>query len=262
MRVLREGYASLAREIARAKSVAWFTSIDASNQRARKVLESRANGLPRYYRMADYQTRVIPVSHRGPKNVISGAESIEELGEFLNHEDARHDLSLAWNEARWSALARSGFTSNDIVVIRRKGRIVAAAGVWDQRAWKQVVVHQYPRWMERLRPVIDAGAACLGHNGLPCAGHPVSLGSVFPFAVAEGCADLLPELWRDLAAIARRRNLHWLVLGLEAEDPLWQRVRSIGINYRTILYWVCGAGFPETFPEPSDRTPRPECATL
>lgn len=262
MRVLREGYASLARESAESQAVAWFTSIDASNQRARKVLESHTNGLPRYHRMAEYQTRVIPISQKGPQSSRSGAESIEELNDFLNHEGAKHDLSLAWNEARWSALERSGFNPDDIVVIRRKGWIVAAAGVWDQRAWKQVVVHQYPKWMARLRPVIGAGAACLGHEGLPDAKAPVPLGSVFPFAVADGCSDLLPELWRDLAAIARRKKLYWLALGLDAEDPLWQRVRGIGINYRTILYWVSGAGFPETMPESSAGTFRPECATL
>lgn len=262
MRVLREGYARLAREISKSQAVAWFTSIDASNQRARQVLESRANGIPRYHRMADYQTRVFPVSQRGPESANSGAESIEELNEFLNHEGAKHDLSLAWNEARWSALERSGFNPDEIVVIRRKGRIVAAAGVWDQRGWRQVVVHEYPKWMERLRPVIGAGAACLGHKGLPDEGYPVPLGSVFPFAVAEGYSDLLPALWRDLAMIARRRSLHWLALGLAAEDPMWQQVRGIGIHYRSILYWVSGGGFPEPIPELSDGPPRPECATL
>ncbi len=42
----------------------------------------------------------------------------------------RHDLALAWNPARWRALAAYGFTPNDVAVVRRNGCVVAAAGVW------------------------------------------------------------------------------------------------------------------------------------
>jgi hypothetical protein len=262
MCVLREGYASLAREIAGSQAVAWFTSIDAANTRARRVLESRASGLPRYLRIADYLTRVIPVSSRGPASPGGAAESIGELNGFLNREGARHDLALKWSEARWRVLARSGFTTDDVVVVRRKGRIAAAAGVWDQSAWKQVVVHQYPRWVARLRPVIGLGAACLGSPGLPPAGHAVPLAGVFPFAVAEGCGDVLGELWHGLAGVARRRGICWLALGLDASDPMWHHLRRIGISYRTILYWVCGAGFPDLLPALEEQIIRPECATL
>lgn len=260
MRVLREGYAALARETAGSQAVGWFTSIDASNTRARRVLESRASGLPRYERIADYLTRVFPVMKRGP-DLAGGVARLDELNEFLNSEGARHDLALTWDDARWRALAHSGFSPEDVAVVRHNGRIVAAAGVWDQTAWKQVVIHQYPRWVERLRPAASVGAG-LGLPTLPPAGSVVPLASVFPFAVTQGCEDALPELWRSLAGIARRRGIGWLALGLDASDPVWQHLRRIGISYRTILYWVCGRGFPEAPTVRSGRIIRPECATL
>lgn len=250
MRVLRDGYAALARETAGSQAVGWFTSIDASNTRARRVLESRASGLPRYERIVDYLTRVFPVSKRGPV-MPDMVVSMDELVDFLNREGARYDLALAWDETR--------FSLEDVSVVRRNGRIVAAAGVWDQSSWKQVVIHQYPRWVERLRPVAALGAS-FGLPALPPAGSVVPLASVFPFAVNHD--DALPELWRGLAGIARRRGIGWLALGLDASDPMWQHLRRIGISYRTILYWVCGRGFPEAPLIGNGRIIRPECATL
>lgn len=250
MRVLRDGYAALARETAGSQAVGWFTSIDASNTRARRVLESRASGLPRYERIADYLTRVFPVSKRGPV-MPDTVVPMDELVEFLNHEGARYDLATTWDETR--------YLPEDVAVVRRNGRIVAAAGVWEQSAWKQVVIHQYPRWVEWLRPAAVVGAG-FGLPVLPPAGSAVPLASAFPFAVNH--ADAIPELWRGLAGIARRRGISWLALGLDASDPVWKHLRRIGISYRTILYWVSGRGFPEAPTVGSGRIIRPECATL
>jgi hypothetical protein len=247
MQVLREGYAALAREIADSQARGWFTSIDATNTRARRVLESRVSGLPRYRKIADYHTRVFPVRRGGISNHSS---TEEELTSFLNQHGARHDLAMAWDDARWRALALSGFTPDDVVVVRRKDRIVAAAGVWDPSAWKQVVIHQYPRWAAWVRPLLK----------LPDAGKALRLGYVFPFAVDD--EKLLSEIWSGLTNIARKRGIDWLALGLDANDPLWQHTRRIGVSYRTILYWVCGSGFPGPLPMESGRLVRPDCAML
>ncbi len=262
IRVLREGYAELARRIAGTDAIGWFTSVDADNMRARRVFESRASGLPRYRRMAEYLTRVTPVPLQGGVKTTSCVESHEELTDFLHREAARHDLALTWDKARWCALEASGFRIDDIAVVRRGGRIVGAAGVWDQSWWKQVVVHGYPRWMRWMRPVIGAGAVCLGWPGLPCEGGRLPLATVFPFAVAEGCQGVIPELWRGLVAVARARKIEWLALGLDAADPVWQGWRRMGISYRTVIYSVGGGGFPDRWVETRGRMIRPDCATL
>jgi len=262
MRVLRDGYAFLAGQIDGSPASAWFTSVDASNARARRVLESRASGLPRYRRIAEYLTRVLPVPCRGGVVNQPRLGSDEELSGFLHREGSRHDLALTWDEARWRGLARCGFTSDDVMVVRRGGRIVAAAGVWDQSSWKQVVVHGYPRWVRCMGPVIRAATACLGLPGLPPQGGRVPLASVFPFAVADGCGEVLPELWRGLEAIARMRGIGWLALGLDASDPSWQRMRRAGVPYRTILYSVGIGGIPDRRLESGERLIRPECAIL
>lgn len=264
MRILREGYAALAECLQDSPAVGWFTSIDAANTRARRVLESRASGLPRYTKLADYRTRVWPVPQRGPREAVGNVESWEELTDFLQHESARHELALTWDAARWEALARSGFSARDCVAVRRRGRLVAAAGLWDQSAWKQVVVHGYPPWLRRLRPWIGWGARCLGLPGLPAPGGRLSFAPVFPFAVAPEAMDTLPELRRALESLARTRHIEWLALGLEARDSLWPNgaAARLGVNYHTILYAVTGKGFPENPFPISTSLFRPDCATL
>lgn len=264
MLVLRQGYRALAEAVKDAGACGWFTSMDASNTRARRVLESRASGLPEYIRIADYLTRVLPVTRRSAMAAVERPETSGELTEFLNREGARHELALTWDAERWQALARSGFTEQDCCVVRRGGRIVAAAGVWDQSAWKQIVVHGYPPWLRRLRPWISAGAAGLGWPGLPCEGGHLAMAPVFPFAVAEGATGALPELWRGLESLARPRGIDWLAPGLDAADPLWKNLqaRRIGFSYRTILYAVGGKDFPAEWAGSFSGIFRPECATL
>lgn len=262
MRVLREGYAELARRVYDADVTGWFTSVAADNSRARRIFESRASGLPRYRRMADYLTRVTPVPRRGGSINVTRPECRDELADFLRREGARHDLALIWDKARWNGLEASGFGIDDIAVVRRGGRIVAAAGIWNQSSWKQVVVHGYPRWLRWMRPLIDTGAACLGWPGLPQAGWHVPLACVFPFALADSHQGVMPDLWRGVEALARARNVAWLALGLDASDSVWQGWRRAGMAYRTVLYSLGGAGFPERWLETGGRMIRPECAIL
>lgn len=263
MRVLRDGYARLAEDVKNKAAVGWFTSVDANNTRARRVFESRASGLPHYRRMAEYLTRVMPVPRQGALLRESAVAEVD-VTEFLQSEGSRHDLALIWNEDRWLALKRNGFTLDNVSVVRREGRIVAVAGVWDQSAWKQIVIHGYPTWMQRLRPLLPIVTKCLGWPGLPSAGCRVPLATVFPFAVARGEEHSLAELWCGVESIARAKGIEWLGLGLDASDPLWQKVRMrrAGLSYRTILYSVSGKGFPNYEWESGDRIFRPECATL
>ncbi len=270
LRVLREGYAFLATEIQGVDASLWFTSIDAANTRARRVLESRLTGLPHYTAAADYLTRVFAVPARAGararcgtgSGIGRGIGSREEITDFLNREAARHDLALTWDDARWQALERSGYSEKDVVVVLDGGDLVAVAGVWDQRAWRQVIIHGYPRWMRIARPLYDRVGSLFGWPPLPKVGKAAPLGQIFPFAVAEGCEDALPRLMRGVEAVARRRGIDWLALGLDATAPLWRFMKSSAVSYPTVFYQVHGNGFPPMGAQTLARPIRPECATL
>lgn len=264
-RVLREGYARFA-EYARASDAeAWFTSIASDNLRARRVLESRRLGLPDYTPITDLVTGVFPVKRRVKREQQAETpEDREELDAFLNREAERFQLGLTWNAARWDALARDGFGLRQMRVIRRSGRIVAAAGVWNQSKWKQVTVHGYVTWLKRLRPLINLASWCRGTPGLPPAGQMIPMASVFPFAVDSREISALPELWTGIEAAARGMGVYRLALGLDATDPLLEILsRRGGVHrYRTTLYSVAGAGIPAESVGWKNRGFRPEIAML
>lgn len=264
-RVLREGYARFM-EYARASDAgAWFTSIASDNPRARRVLESRRLGLPAYTPIADLVTCVIPVKRRVKEDRrMESPEDRDELDAFLNREAMGFQLGLTWNAARWDALARDGFGLRQMRVIRRKGRIVAAAGVWNQTKWKQVMVHGYAPWLERLRPLINLASRCRGTPGFPPPGRTIPMASVFPFAIDSGEVSALPELWTSIEAAARGMEVDRLALGLDATDPLLERLsgRSGVHRYRTTLYSVSGLGIPGESVCWQNRRFRPEIALL
>ena len=260
MRVLRDGYSALTERLGTSSAVGWFTSIDAANGRARRVLESTRIGLPRYRMFGSYRTRLLPVSRRSSSDESGMIDEHDELTEFLNRVARRHDLALTWNAARWAG----GIRPSDCRVVRRRGRIVAAAGVWDQSDWKQVMIHGIPRWMKVLRPCLAMAAAGFGLPRPPVAGSRLAMAHVFPFAVEPGENGALSELWSHLERAARRKGIERLALGLDAADPLWKsaELRRMGVDYRTNLYQVMGKGMPEAPLVCGDMLLRPECAIL
>lgn len=262
IRVLRDGYRRLALESGAESLAAWFTSVDAGNQRARRLFESRLSGLPRYEPIARYQTRVLPVSRRGEIDPAGGHVDLEELSAFLNEQGQRYHLALRWDAERWRHLAQQGLLPEDLVQVRRRGRLVAVAGLWDQSPWRQWILHRCPSWVESMRPVAKLLATVLAWPGLPPAGAAVPLAMVFPFAVAEPA--VLADLWRGLERRARSRGLAWLAHGMDEADPLWNSagMPRVGLSYRTILYSVVGEGFADSPIRVNDRLLRPECATL
>lgn len=262
-RILREGYHRFTEYAKRSSAEVWFTSIAADNPRARRVLESHRLGLPRYSPIGDLETRIIPVRSRSaPPDGIGIPGDAAELDAFLNGEAQRRQLALTWNPARWSALARDGFGLEHVRVIRRNGRIVATAGLWDQSKWKQVVIHGYAPWMKRVRTCYNLWSSLRGRPGLPAAGRRLPLAYLFPFAVAPGGESAMPALWAAMEVLACGAGVRWIAVGSASGDPIWSHapLKRGGRVYRTTLYQV--SNDPKLYEWWRTRPLRPEIALL
>jgi hypothetical protein len=218
--VLRAGYAFFARIEAENPAEFYFTSMAQSNVRARAVLESGRVGLPKYEPLADLITVAWPVPMRGvPRN--EELADAEELAVYLDAQAKRHALTMTWDATRWAELKRHGLGVEDFCVVRRDGRIVAAAGVWDQSEWRQTVVAGYGGATGRMRPLINGLARLAGRPGLPPAGGRLRQACVHPLAVsAEATADVGAELLTALERRARAKGVEWLVASVGADDAL------------------------------------------
>lgn len=267
-RMLRDGYAFLAEVTAQSSVDAYFTSITVDNDRARRVLEHGARfGLPAYRPLANLVTLVAPVS-RAVRMAVPGEAAAcredegAELTALLQRQALDAHLTLAWDVAQWAALARHGITPGDFRVVRRAGRIVAAAAVWDQRPFRQTVIDGYAGALHLARPLHNAVQVMRGRPGLPRPGSVLALGALLGASVADA-ADW-PLLWRALEAQASATGLSWLSISRDARDPhlpMLQRLLQAR-EYHTTLYdvkWTDHAGRGDVW---DTRVFRPEVGLL
>jgi hypothetical protein len=262
-RLLREGYELLGHEVV-AGADGFFTSIATDNARARRVLERGGRlGLPSYRPLCDLVTLVGAVAP--PTRTPRAAESPvsePELTEFLEQRSQDAHLALSWEPSRWRDLARHGVSAREFSVVRQEGRIVAAAGVWDQRSFRQTVVDGYEGWLRAARPLLNAAMAVRRRPLLPRPGTILAQGTLLGAAAADPAA--WPALWRLVRHRAAAAGLSWLCLSRDARDPGLAILRRLmkGQEYRTTLYEVTWREGPR-WSDPWDaRFFRPEVSLL
>lgn len=259
-RLIREGY-DLLGDVVRTRAEGFFTSIAIDNVRARRVLELGGRlGLPSYRRLCDLVTMVAPVRPNDVAEVEPPSES--ELGSFLNDDATRFQLALPWNGSLWQSLRQYQVSVRDFAVVRRGGRIVAAAAVWDQRAFRQTVIDGYEGVPGRIRPLVNAAAAMLGRPALPAPGTVLAQGSILGASVPD--PRDWNTLWSQLQQRAGASGLSWLVISRDARDPELAILRRLtrAREFVTTLYdvvWPGAAGWSEPW---DARLFRPEVSLL
>ena len=247
--ILRDGYTFFAAAYAREPADFCFTSIVADNLRARRLLERGVRGLPRYEFLGEYVTLLGPARRRAvslPPGIEAGT-SVDippaVLAKFLNTVAQANHLSAHWTAENIIGLARHGLRPEYIVVLRKGGRVVACAGVWDQQSFRQIQIHGYRPLLGAVRPFYNLLAPLLGTVRLPAAGGFLRQAWLTPCACEPNQPALLTPLLQLAADAAARRGLACTALGLPADDP---RSRGLqGRRYLSRLYRVVWAGASE-----------------
>lgn len=241
LEILRRGYTFFAQLEAANPADFYFTSVAVSNSRAQTVLESGRLGLPLYQPLAKLQTLACPVRKSARKAKVTKPAAESELTEFLDTWAREQNLASPWSEQSWFDLQAGGLAPEHFSVVRRAGRIVAAAGLWDQTAWRQTVIHDYSGRLRWLRPILNPGLALAGCPRLPAPGQRLRQACLHPFVVAPDVPpNSVAELIDSLEAQATQRGLQWLVVSAADGDPmLFPLLRRFGTrSYETQLYTV------------------------
>jgi len=247
--ILKGGFATLREQVEQAdEHPLALTAIDPANTAALRVLTAGVVGLPRYTPLGDYATLMLRAGGSGDSSVTEATEADrEDIDTLLAHSAARRTFAPTWSAAAigWPLL-----------VLRRAGRLLGVAGVWDQRAFRQVVVHGYPRGVGAARPLLNALAPLARLPALPRPGEAIAQAYLSPLALSdEDDTQTLLALVRAALAKARAIGLGVLTLGLPAAHPWRAAVRRQGraVEYRTRLFGVqwgdaplpAGAPFPD-----------------
>jgi len=247
--ILKGGFAALREQVEEADEYPLaLTAIDPDNTAALRLLTAGVAGLPRYAPLGDHATLMLRTGGGGSPDVVeAGAADHDEIDALLARSAAGRTFAPLWRTAmiRWPLL-----------VLRRAGRLLGVAGVWDQRACRQVVVRGYPRGIGLARPLLNALAPLARLPALPRVGATIPQAFLAPLALAdEGDTGILIALIRAALARARALGPGVLTLGLPAGHPWRAAIRSHwrAVEYRTRLFGVqwgdaplpAGAPFPE-----------------
>jgi hypothetical protein len=218
---------------------AYLVSIVDGNQEAEGVLVRKPRkSFPSFHPVADFSTLAISLGRAkpplGPRLEISSASPGQEseLARFLQDQGARRQFFSVWTEDTLLELASLGLRIEDLRVARRNGEIVGIAGLWDQSAYKQTVVQGYSGWAKAAAPIYNLSAPWIGRAPLPRPGAKLRSIYVAFVCVANDDLEVFDALLRELYNLAGSRGFEYLLIGLDARDPLL----SVARKYAHVLY--------------------------
>jgi hypothetical protein len=251
---------------------AYLTAIVEHNHAARRLLCGlRSSAAPAFVRVGTLATLAIPRGGRRRRHDEStfeiragSTELVDEIVGCLNRHGRRHQFAPVWTiEDLLSTTRTPGLEPHDFLVATSRGRVVGCAALWDQRAFKQVVVRGYSQQLARWRPLINLAGPMLGIPVLPPVGSALQFAYLSHVAVdddnAEVIAGLIGEGRRRLAP-----DVSHLLTGFSEGSPLLAVASRIAPHriYRSVLYlayWPDGQRLAQSI---DNRLPHPEVAIL
>lgn len=243
--ILRDGYRFF-RELERPDPAdLYFTSIAADNARARSLLEAGVRGLPGYQFLAELDTHLVSVS--SPRRITPRIQAepvtpdiLPRLVRLVNEQAQSRQLATVWTEDRIIALQNHGLPLSRFLIARKDHEIIAAGALWDQRGWRQTVIHSYAPLLGALRPMVNLVGSVFGRARLPKPSSVLAHAFLSPLAFARGSEGLLPEMIESFFPMARQSGLDFLTLALPATDPraAEMRRRFATRSWRSRLYRV------------------------
>lgn len=228
----------------------YLTTIAHDNHTAIKVLTSGRAGLPAYHCAGLYHTSVFSLVRRQKKRsnqvglevrparnsdrdiVLNFFRAIGPQRQFFPCYQA-HDLFTAEG-------LLSGLQPEDLLLAFRGSRLVGTLAGWDQRAFRQTIVHGYRTPLSWLRPFCNVWSRCRGLPQLPQPGRPLRclIGTV-PLILDDD-----PEVFQSLfeTLLRDRGGQQWdtLFVGMHESDPLLSILQNWpAVRYTTRVYLAC-----------------------
>lgn len=242
--ILRDGYGFFRTLQRDDPADLYFTSIAADNDRARRLLESGARGLPNYGFLAELDTLLVAVPHhqRAARLRVESATPgrVPDLLRVLNEHGRRHQLAAVWTVENLRALERHGLPLARFLLALDGGEVIACGALWDQRAFRQTVIRGYSGALAFARPFVNLAGSILGTPRLPHAGAVLAHAFFSPLACADGTEAVLPEFIEAVFPLAAQVGVEFLTMALPTTDtrlPALRR-RFSTRTWRSRLYRV------------------------
>lgn len=240
MLVLRGGFEAVRRLLGSPEDLPWsLTSIMSDNAPARRLLGANLRGMPRYEALGEMSTFAFQAQGKAESEHARESD-LPQIASLLQR-NATQQFASAWSLETLRGAMESGWLwPRDFLLLKRRGAIRGVAALWDQSAYRQVVVAGYSPWLARARPFINLAAGLLRLPHLPRPGGNLRAAYLSHLVFDDGQPEDLLELIAAARAEARRRGIEILLLGLAAEHPLARAIRALPRQreFRSQLYVV------------------------
>jgi len=270
-RLLARGYDLLAAQRGPDEEPFDLTSIMADNEPALRLLGAGVPGLPTYRPLGRFVTLVIstwraPRWDGRPPVEAARPEHALEIAACLDRNAARYQLARRWLAADLASNERCpGLRPGDFrLAFGRGGRVTGTAALWDQSAFKQVVVRGYSPAVARARWWINRGAWLLGAPRLPAPGRALPHAYLSHVAVDGDDTSVFERLLAAIMAEASRRRYAYVVAGFAERHPFLAvlRRRCRVREYPSVLHAVYGEDGIRAASSLDGRLPHVEVALL
>jgi hypothetical protein len=258
--ILRAGYEFFHELEVESPADFYFTSIASDNHRARRILERGIPGMPVYQFVGELVTLMIPTRHtfNPPPKRDAARTSLPDVSSRLNDFNRGYQLAPVWSADELDALSSLGLLPQHFVQCGE-----ASAALWDQSAFKQMVIRGYAPRLKRFRPLANALTALIGGIRLPVVGQQIRNAHV-SHLVADSKKNDLIELLNRLRSIAGVAGVDFLTLAFAEDDVRLAMVRRNfrTREYRSRLYSVCWPDCGNSIRDWNHRLMAPEAALL
>ncbi|MBA3533080.1 MAG: hypothetical protein H0T73_14240 [Ardenticatenales bacterium] len=249
----------------------YLATIIEENREAQGILVERPRRhFPAFREVTKLATLAILLRRHGhctpsPCEIRSGGEvSLGEIVAFLREHGAQRQFFPVYsNEDFEGSSLTLGFCNEDFAVACRGSSIVGVMGLWDQSAYKQMVVQGYSGTLRWARPLINGVARLFGAPSLPAPGRALSFVYASFLCIAGNDPAVFQTLLERLYQQAAVRGYSFLMLALSAADPLLPVAQQYAhIPYHSRLYTVCWEDGERFHHELDQRLPAIEIAAL
>jgi hypothetical protein len=265
--LVSRGFARLAQLDREDPVPGYLVSIVDGNDAATGVLvRKRRRSFPVFRDVARYRTLALPARRtkppvEGEEEIVAGSDDqLGQIAGFLRTHGRRRQFFSVWTEERLRSLDSFGLRASDMRIARRSGEVVGVIALWDQTPYKQAIVRGYTGWLKLVAPLAGLAGSWLPVPPLPQAGTEVRSAYASLVCIANDDTRLFERILRAIFNAACSRRFDYLLVGLDARDPLLPVVRRYPhVSYPSRLYlaaWPIESGSNGDIPhEPLNGAP-------
>ena len=159
---------------------------------------------------------------------------------MLNNQGRRHQFATVWTTNSLLVLENQGLPLSRFLLAFDGDEVVACGALWDQREFRQTVIHTYSRALAIARPFLNIASGFLGTPRLPRAGSVLAHAFLSPLACVDGAEMVLPDFIEAAFPLAAQVGAEFLTMALPTADSRLQalRRRFSTRTWRSRLYRV------------------------